>query len=300
MDQNWNNGGGNVMPAPNMGADTSSMPNNGMHQPSYAAAQPQMPTQPVTAPVPNMNMGGSAPVLNQPGITAPQAPVAVAQKEGRNTLVETIILVVVCLIAASAIVAAVIFFMKYNEVSEDMKTKINAEVAQAVAQEQEASAKKIEEAAKEPRQEFRGPTDYGSISFRYPKDWSVYVDKDGSSNSDFMAYFHKGKVPPLSSTTSRYSLRFIIYNRDYVDVVKPFNSKVSSGKLSSSTFEADSKKISGMKYEGEIDNKIEGVFIVFKVNDKTAILQTDCTNATNPEIVAEFEKIAASLRRNAD
>ena len=111
------------MPAPNMGADTSSMPNNGMHQPSYAAAQPQMPTQPVTAPVPNMNMCGSAPVLNQPGITAPQAPVAVAQKEGRNTLVETIILVVVCLIAASAIVAAVIFFMKYNDVSEDMKPK---------------------------------------------------------------------------------------------------------------------------------------------------------------------------------
>ena len=302
MDQNWNSGanGGNSMPAPNMGMDPNAVPNNGMNQqqPMGPSMQqiPQMPQNqddmqgaPMAPPVLNMNMGGSAPVVNQPGVAA--APVAV-QKSANGTLVETIILVIVCLIAAGAIIVAVIFFMKYNEANADQQSKVEAEVAAARAEEQELAAKRLDEKLKEPNVEFRGPDDYGSISFQYPKTWSVYVDKDASNNSDYVAYFQPKKVPPISSQNSRYALRFAIYNRQYDDVAKPYVAKVKNGKMQSQNFTADSGKITGMRYEGEISNNITGTFVIFKVNDKTAILQTD-----SDVLLDDYEKILQTLRR---
>lgn len=287
MDQNWNNGAnGNSMPAPNMGMDPNAVPNNGMDM-----NQQQMPPQgPQMAPPPNMNMNGSAPVLNQPGVAV--APIR--QKKNSGSLVETIILIIVCLIAAAAIVVAVLFFMKYNEANEDQQAKIDSAVATAVADEQAKAAKTLEEKLKEPNAEFRGPDDYGSISFRYPKTWSVYVEKDGSNNSDFVAYFQPNKVPPLSDQSARYALRFAIYNRSYDTVAKPFIAKVKNGTMTPQNFEADSKNITGMRYDGEITTKIRGTLVIFKVNDKTAVLQTD-----SDVLIEDYEKILTTLRRGS-
>ena len=314
MDQNWNNSANNAsMPAPNMDMEANAAPINGMgrqqpmqQQPMQQQAAGQQPAgqQPMqqqaqipVAPVPNMNMNGSAPVIKQPGV-APMAPAQATPKSGKSTLIETIILVIVCLIAAGAIIVAVIFFIRYNELNDTTEARINATIAEEVAKEQEKSAKKIEEERKEPRQEFRGPSDYGSISFKYPKNWSVYINKDGSNNSDFEAYFQPNKVPSLSDPNSRYALRFIIKNRQFDDEAKAYIARVKNGKLKSQNFSADSDAISGTRYEGEIDNKINGVFVMFKVNDKTAILQTD--SVISPELLEEYEKITQSLRRNTN
>lgn len=303
MDQNWNNGAnGNSMPAPNMGMDPNAVPNNGMNmnqQPMGDPSMQQMPQQNpgmqgpqmnAPAPAPNMNMGGSAPVINQPGVAPMPAP---AQQRGsKGTLVETIILVIVCLIAAGAIIVAVVFFMKYQEADTDQQSKIDSAVAEAVAKEQALAAKNLDEKLKEPNLEFRGPDDYGSISFQYPKTWSVYVEKDASDNSDYVAYFQPKAVPPINGKNSRYALRFAIYNRQYDDVAKPFIAKVKNGKMKSTNFTADSGNITGMRYEGEISSKINGTFVIFKVNDKTAVLQTD-----SDVLLDDYEKILTTLRR---
>ena len=293
MDQNWNNGanGGNSMPAPNMGMDPNAVPNNGMdmNQQQMPPQGPQMPPQgPQMAPPPNMNMNGSAPVLNQHGVAV--APVK--QRKSSGSLVETIILVVVCLIAAAAIVVAVIFFMKYNEANEDQQAKVDAAVAAAVAEEQAIAAKNLEEKLKEPNAEFRGPDDYGSISFKYPKTWSVYVEKDGTNNSDYVAYFQPNKVPPLNDQSARYALRFAIYNRSYDTMAKPLIAKVKNGTMTPQNFTADSGNITGMRYDGELSAKIRGTLVIVKVNDKTAILQTD-----SDVLMQDYEKILTTLRR---
>ena len=301
MDQNWNNGAnGNSMPAPNMGMDPNAVPNNGMNQnqqmnpPAMTQQAPQMmqaPQAPQMMP-PNMNMGGSAPVLNQPGVAVAQAPAAPKTK---NTLLETIILVAVCLIAAGAIVIAVIFFMRYNELSENYDADLNTQIAAARLEEQEAAQKRLNEKLKEPYQEFRGPADYGSISFQYPKTWSVYVDKESNGNGDFVAYFQPNQVPPVSDKDSRYALRFVIYDRQFDNVTKPFLDSVKNGKLKSQTFTAANNAISGTRYEGEIEKGINGTFVAFKVNDKTAILRTD-TNV----LMEDYERILTTLRRNSN
>ena len=301
MDQNWNNGAnGNSMPAPNMGMDPNAVPNNGMNQGQQMNSStmsqqqaPQMMPQASQGPQmmpPNMNMGGSAPVLNQPGVAVAQAPAAPKTK---NTLIETLILVAVCLIAAGAIVAAVIFFMRYNELSENYDADLNTQIAAARLEEQEAAQKRLNEKLKEPYQEFTGPADYGSISFEYPKTWSVYVDKVGSG--DFMAYFQPNQVPPVSDGNSRYALRFAIYNRQYDVVAKPYIKDVDNGKLKSQNFTADNNAISGIRFEGEISKNLHGTFVIFKVNDKTAVLQTD-----TDLLMEDFERILTTLRRNTN
>ena len=93
-------------------------------------------------------------------------------------------------------------------------------------------------------------------------------------------------------------MRFIIKNRQFDDEAKTYIARVKNGKLKSQNFSADSDAISGTRYEGEIDNKINGVFVMFKVNDKTAILQTD--SVISPELLEEYEKITQSLRRNTN
>lgn len=337
MDQNWNNGAfGNSMPAPNMGMDPNSVPNNGMNMnqsqtmndPFAAPQAPQMPqmtqepnmqapqmpqmaqnqsTQtppmptgqpmqasqapqaPQVAP-PNMNTSGSAPVLNQPGVPNSARPAKV--KSDKGSLVETLILVAVCLVAAAAIIVAVIFFMKYNEVNEDQEAKTAAAVAEAVAAEQEAAAKTLEEKLKEPNLEFRGPEDYGSISFQYPKTWSVYVNKDATKNGDYEALFNPKSVPSLSNENSRYALRFAIYNRQYADVAKQYLNKKE---LSSESFETDGGRITGTRYQGQITSKINGTFVLFKVNDKTGVLQTD-----SDVLLDDYEAILKTLRLGTD
>lgn len=260
-------------------------------------AAPTMPTpapQPATAPV---STG-----MPTPGMTTPIAPSAPAvaptatagMTDKKNALIETIILIAVCVIAAVAIVFAVIFLMKYNELQNNYESSKKLEVATEVKKQEDIDKAKFEEQEKLPNTSFTGPSDYGSISFEYPKTWSVYVDSDGTNNSDYKAYFKPAWVDPVSDSASRYALRFQILNRQYTTVQSDYESKVKNGEMTSSVFNADNNKMTGIKYEGKIDEGIQGIVVLVKVNDKTAIFQMDAEVYRN-----DFEKLINGLRRNS-
>lgn len=272
MDQNWNGAvpqnqsGGNGQMGPNM----PPVPNAGMN----------------TTPMLTPQMPGGAPVN-------PMAP-PMPDSGKKGSIVETIILVFVCLIAAGAIVAAVMFFMNYNDLKNDFDIKVNDAVSAAKKDQSDADEKKFTEREKTPTKQFTGPSDYGSVSFYYPKTWSVYVDVDGSNNSNFEAYFAPDQVNPLKSADSRYALRFSILNKQSQDVMKTYDNQVKKGELKSSVFNADDNKITGTLYEGQIKKDIRGIVLVIKVNNMTAILQTDA------EVYrSDFEALIGTLRRNS-
>ncbi len=275
MDQNSNMGGFSPMPgqAPAFGAGPAPSP-----APQPSAGMPGMGVMPGVQPA-------AAPA--GPQAAAPAAPAK------NNTLLETLILVVVCIIAAVSIVFAVIFFMQHNELKANFDSQKNAAVAEAVAEQQQIDTAKFAEDEKMPFYKFTGPSDYGSISFEYPKTWSVYVNSDGTNNKDYEAYFHPSQVDPINDKASRFALRFRILNQQINNVQKQYESKVTSGKLTSGVFSAGDN-ITGMRYEGEIDNQIDGIVILIKVNDKTAILQTDARIYEN-----DFNTLISKLRRNS-
>ena len=265
MDQNWNNANGQ---APAGGA--AAMPNPSMPNPS-------MPNQPL-------------PPVN-PAMGVPTAPMAIERK---GSVVETIILVIVCLIAAAAIVVAVIFFMQWRDLKTDADFKTNEAVAAAVKETQETDNARFAEEQKEPRQQFCGPADYGSVCFYYPKTWSVYIEADARNNSDFKAYFAPKQVNPIKESDSRYALRFTIYNKQYEDVAKTYQRKVEKGEMTYRTWNSDNNKMTGALYEGQIDKQIRGMVLLIKVNDKTVLLQADADTFRS-----DFEALITTLRRNS-
>ena len=64
--------------------------------------------------------------------------------------------------------------------------------------------------------------------------------------------------------------------------------------MTASVFNADDNKITGLRYEGEIEKDINGVVVLVKVNDKTAVFQMDA------EVYrTDFETLLQGLRRNS-
>lgn len=284
MDQGSNMGGFNPVPGAS-GANNGfqAAPAGNVTQNNFGGAAPVTPIAPVSP----------VPAPNQP-VNPPMAPAAGLKPEKKNTLAETLVLVGVCLIAAAAIVFAVIFFMQYNELKTNYDSEKNLEISKAVKAQQDKDEAAYEERAKEPNYSFTGPSDYGSISFEYPKTWSVFVEKDGTNNNDYVAYFQPKQIDPITSKDSRYALRFQILNRQITTVQSSYESKIRSGKLTSRTFSTDDNALSGTWYEGEISDGIRGIVILLKVNDKTLLLQTDAEAYRS-----DFEKLVKGLRRNS-
>ncbi|MBR3176821.1 hypothetical protein IKF25_02510 [Candidatus Saccharibacteria bacterium] len=240
-------------------------------------------------------MPGTAPQQPMPGVQPAAQPAAATAGKKDTTLMETIILVVVCVIAAAAIVFAVIFFMQFNE----LKSNYDSEVAMKEANARDAQAQediaKFEEDSKQPFEKLTGPSDYGSISFEYPKNWSVYIESDGSNNSDYKVYFSPTHVSSITNKESRYALRFTILNQQINNVQRQYDALVDKGLVTSSVFNADNNNITGTKYIGSISNDMQGIVVIFKVNDKTVILQTDVQSVYEND----FNTLLTKLRRNS-
>jgi hypothetical protein len=281
---------GGFNPMPNMVGSNNGFqaaPTGNVPQNNFGGAAPVTPIAPVS-PVPAPNQ----PV--NPPMAPTTAPTVAAKPEKKNTLVETLILVGVCLIAATAIVFAVVFFMQYNELKTNYESEKSLAITDAVKVQQDKDEAAYEERAKLPYYSFTGPSDYGSISFEYPKTWSVYVDKDGTNNSDYVAYFQPKQVDPVSGKSSRYALRFQILNRQITTVQSSYEAKIKNGKLTSRAFSSDDNALSGTWYEGEIADGIRGIVILLKVNDKTLVVQTDAEAYRS-----DFETLVKKLRRNS-
>ncbi|MBR5419342.1 hypothetical protein IK110_03790 [Candidatus Saccharibacteria bacterium] len=305
MDQNSTMGGFAPTSGPDNGANSAgAMPNSFQTVAANTFEAPTAPTNNFSTnpnPAPAMPAMAAAPQMPamQPmaAAPAPMAPApAAGMQDNKKALIETIILVVVCLIAAVAIIFAVVFFMKFRELEENYDSQKGAEIAAAVKAQEDADIENFKEQSKLPYSKFTGPSDYGSLSFEYPKTWNVYIASDGSNNSDYEAYFRPNAVVSTDNDASRYSLRFQIQNRQITSIQPDYDSKVKDGEMTSSVFSAGSGStaLTGMRYEGNITDTIRGVVILIKINDKTAIFQTDASTYRT-----DFDKVVSSLRRNS-
>jgi hypothetical protein len=159
----------------------------------------------------------------------------------------------------------------------DQKNNVDVKVSNAVAKAEKAQAddleRKFAEREKEPLRSFVSPSDYGSLGFKYPKTWSVYVADDGSSSSSYKAYLNPAAVPPVNDTASRYAVRVSIVDQKYEDVIDDFKDLVKSGKLTTSSVKANGQN--GTRLDGSFSKDIRGAAVIYKIRDKTAIIRTD-------------------------
>ena len=231
--------------------------------------QPMMPGQAVP--------GGS--INGMPMVQ--QVQVVPKQKKDIVGLVKTIVIIVVSLIAVTFIGLFIWMFMQYDEARTDLDSKIAVAVAEAKDEQATKDEEEFFEREKYPYKVFSGPADYGQLTFEYPKTWSVYVAADASSGGDFKAYFNPIQVDAVSDDTIN-ALRVIIRNKSFDEVTgeyKRFMDRKDANLTVESVTIGDSENgepITANRYTGTIPNTdLSGYIVIFKIRDKTAILQTD-------------------------
>lgn len=168
-------------------------------------------------------------------------------------------------------------YMNYNEAKTDLEGKTALAKAEAKKEQADEDEQKFAEREKEPRREFSSPDEYGRLSFTYPKTWSVYVDKDptasGATTREYVAYLHPVVVPPVGVRDQRFAVRVSILNENYDTYLKKYDRFLKDGKLKSTTINVDGDN--AVRLDGNFSDTIRGSAIIFKIRDKTAIVQTD-------------------------
>lgn len=249
----------------------------------YNNQMPQMPQPAMPA--------GSSMVEPKPA-PAPIAPPV--EKQDHSTLIFIIVIIFLSILMVTFFGLFIWKLMDYNEISTDVNGQIAVAVAAAKDEQATADEEEFLEREKYPYQTFAGPADYGQLSFQYPKTWSVYVAKDASNGGDFEAYFNPVQVNTVARDQIN-ALRVIIQDKSFESVASTYekyvNQKNSTLRMESVTFNG----ITANKYTGTIPNTdLNGYIVVFKIRDKTAILQTDSVFFTD-----DFNKLLETVQFNA-
>ena len=217
----------------------------------------------------------------QPSVPAPQSTVPTSQQvkavgmKDNSGLIKTIVIIILSLIAVTFIGLFIWMFVRYDDASTDLNSKINAAVAEAEEEQAIKLEKEFAERGKDPYKTFSGPADYGQLTFKYPKTWSVYIASDAAKGGDFNAYFNPIEVNPVSNATVN-ALRLTIRDKDFESVASEYQ-RVMEGR--DSNLNMESITVAGgaaNRYSGTMPGtEFNGIVVIFKIRDKTAILQTD-------------------------
>ena len=203
------------------------------------------------------------------------------------SVVTSIIFGVLALIFGSIMIWALV---NYNDQKNNVDGKIEAAVVKAKKAQSDEDQKIFDEKDKDPLTEFKGPTDLGRVTFRFPKTWSVYIDDDGGSSGEYSAFFNPGSVPSVQGSDNTYALRLEIVSRSYDQTLQQYANATAKGSLSSEAITVNG--FSGQEFKGKFSGGIEGAVAVFKIRDKTLILYTD-----TPDSVPDFdEKVLKTLK----
>lgn len=186
-----------------------------------------------------------------------------------GSLIAIIGLTLLVVVAGSLAIWA---YLNYNEQKTNVDGKVELAVAQAKKEQADEDEAKFAEREKEPNREFVGPDDFGRLTFDYPKTWSVYVARDGSSGNRYEAYLNPVTVPPVSSS-QQFSLRVLIEQKDYDEVVRSYESRVEDGELRSSA--TSSMGHNGTRLDGNFTKDIRGSAVIYKIRDRTVTLRSD-------------------------
>lgn len=203
----------------------------------------------------------------------------------------TIVIIILTILVAGFGSLAIWAYVNYNEQKTDVDGKIALAESEARKAQSEEDDKKFAEREKEPLRQFVGPDDYGRVTFRYSKEWSVFEANDVSGGrGTYAAYLHRFVVPPVSSS-QQFMLRVLIEEKEYDSVVRSYDALVKKGDLRSSTVSANG--VSGTRLDGQFSKDIRGSAVVFKIRDKTLTIRTDA-DTYKPD----FDKLIQTIEFN--
>lgn len=205
----------------------------------------------------------------------------------------SIMLIMVIILSVATIVfggLSIWAYTQYQAASSDVDGQIKIAVLEANDKQKDELEADFRKQENQPNRDFVGPDDYGRVSFKYPKTWSVYVASDPTRGGKYEAYLHPVTVPRISAS-EQYALRVTIEERDYDQVIDSYRSKVNNGDLRSSATQSQGNV--GTRFDGNFTQNIRGSAVVYKLRDKTLTLRTDANTFTS-----DFDSLIATVNFN--
>jgi len=180
-------------------------------------------------------------------------------------------------------------FSGMQENKNNLDEKINTAVSVAVKEAESAKDVEFAEKQKSPFKKYTGSATYGSLSFEYPKTWSVYAEEKTSGVIlDF--YGQPGLIPGISKDVT-FAFRAQILNSPYDTEVKKFNNDAKNGKVTVNAFRPEKLSAQlGVVVRGEVIKGKTGVLVLLPQRDKTFKIWTESS-----EYSGDFSKILSSL-----
>ena len=202
----------------------------------------------------------------------------------------TIVVIILSVLVAVTGSLAIWSYMSYSEQKSDVDSRIALKVSEAEKLQAEKDEEKFAEREKEPNRKFVGPSDYGRVTFDYPKTWSVYESKDASSGGTYQAYFNPIIVPQVSSS-QKFALRVTIEDKTIDRVLATYATAVKKGDLKSS--EISVAGVAGTRLDGAFSKDLRGSAVLFKIRDKTLTIKTDVET-----FKPDFDKLIKTVEFN--
>lgn len=184
-------------------------------------------------------------------------------------------------------------YVQYDEQKTNVDGKISLAESAASKKQAEVDEEKFSQREKEPNREFAGPDDYGRVSFKYPKTWSVYIANDATTGGGrYAAYLNPIIVPPINSNAARFALRVTIENVAYDRALEDYKAAVKKGDITSNPISVNGHD--GTRFDGSFSKDMRGAAALFKVRDKTVTIQTDADT-----FKPDFENIIKTVDFNS-
>ena len=242
---------------------------------------------------PNMVSGGVPSTV--PGKSPSTTPgVLPNAKKDKSGTIKTIVIIILALTTVAFVGLFIWIFLQYNDLNSDVNSKINLAVNEAKTTQKLEDETEFAEREKNPYRNFAGPTDYGQLSFEYPKTWSLYVAKNAYNGGDFEAYFNPIQVDAPSNNTIN-ALRVSILTRSFELVTAEYQKYLDAKDSNLSVSNITINGATANRYVGTIPGtSLYGVIVIFKIRDKTAILRTDSMLFEN-----DFNTLIDTVKFNA-
>lgn len=172
-------------------------------------------------------------------------------------------------------------YMNYMDQKQNVDAKVSDATAKAVLDNTNTLNAKFEEEQKKPLLQFAGPSDYGRLTFNYPRTWSAYQASDISQGGGvtYAAYLNPVVVPPVTSEINtekdsvKFAVRITIEQKTYDQSIASYDPLIKKGDLKSSVYSDGTH--TGTMITGNFNKNIYGTAVLLKMRDRTLTLRTD-------------------------
>lgn len=185
-------------------------------------------------------------------------------------------------------ILAIVGLVSYSSASQDASVYKAEGYKEGQAAQAKADESKIQSEKENPLRSYTAPDSAGAFSFKYPKNWSMYVDETSSGTMTITA--HADIIKKLSGDNN-YALEVKLTNTNYESQLKTYQSQVKSGKLKGRDVVVSG--IQASRFEGQLDGKRTGTIVIIPVRDKMiSFINSDKAYAS------QFDAVLASADIN--